>query len=211
MTIYDISLKISEKMITWPGDPSVKIERTALIANGNTCNVSRINMATHTGTHIDAPYHFLENGNTIEKINLESLMGTCIVLEIDVDNNIKAEDIKKHNISGHSRVIFKTKNSELWESNSDNFNKDFISLSQDAAEYLVEKSVELIGIDYLSIESFYCDKKHAVHKILLKNNVIIVEGLNLSSVEPGIYELICLPLKLDGTDGAPARVVLRDI
>ena len=204
--IYDISLSISNDTIIWPGDPKVKLSLKNSLTNGDACNVTNLEMGVHTATHIDAPYHFIESGNTVDEILLESLLGKVYVIELQSKNLISLADIKKYDFSEHNKVILKTKNSTYLQ--SANFNKDFIGLSLEAAKHLVANNIELIGIDYLSIESFHSNG--LVHKELLKNNTILLEGLNLTEIKEGIYELICLPLKLIGSDGAPARAILKD-
>jgi len=209
--IYDISLSIHENTITWPDDPFFKKELSSSIDKGDEANVTEISMGTHSGTHIDAPHHFLNNNITTDSIPLDILMGESLVIEVTSENLIEPKDIENIDFSGIIRVLFKTKNSILWESSHHKFNKNFISLGMRAAELLVEKGIKLIGIDYLSIESYYAEEGNPVHKLLLKNNIIILEGLNLYNINEGIYELICLPLKLSETEGSPARAILREI
>jgi arylformamidase len=166
-------------------------------------------MSTHQGTHIDSPCHFIDDGYTSENINLESLIGLCLVIDVVGYDIINVEHIDKYDFNKYKRVIFKTNNSLLWKKNIKNFDKNFVSLSFEAAQYLYNKGVILIGIDYLSIEKF-SSSAHEVHNLLLGNNVVILEGLNLSDVCEGCYELICLPIKLKGSDGSPARAILRE-
>ncbi|WP_345993677.1 cyclase family protein [Sulfurimonas sp. HSL-1716] len=208
MKIFDVSVPVSKNMISWPGDPSVELSKSVSIAKGDLCNVTNLCMGVHSGTHIDAPYHFIESGDTVDAIDIELLIGDCLVIEVDVQTTIEYEDIRSYNIHGYTKILFKTKNSTFWK--DDFFHKDFISLGMSAAKYLVENNIGLIGIDYLSIESFN-SKDASIHKFLLEKNVIILEGLNLANIKSGRYELICMPLKLIGTDGAPARVVLKSL
>ena len=210
MQLYDVSLPISEDLPVWPGDPAVSLVMTSSILNGDKCNITQLQMGTHVGTHIDAPYHFLKDGATVDAIPIETFIGPCLVVELDSDTLIEKKDFLKCNLNGHSRILFKTKNSEQWAKNITSFNTDYVALGIEAAQYLVEINTLLIGIDYLSIESFHSDD-NPVHKLLLKNNITILEGLNLSKVEAGVYELICMPLKLQGSEGAPARVLLREV
>ena len=210
MRLYDISLPISKDLPVWPGDPAVSLVMTGSILNGDKCNITQLQMGTHAGTHIDAPYHFFKDGATVDAIPIETLVGPCLVVELDSDTLIEKKDFLKCNLNGHSRILFKTKNSEQWAKNITSFNTDYVALGIEAAQYLVEINTLLIGIDYLSIESFHSDD-NPVHKLLLKNNITILEGLNLSKVEAGVYELICMPLKLQGSEGAPARVLLREV
>ncbi len=222
MKLYDVTLPITNDMPVWPGDPSVSLMMNTSIAKGDNCNITGIQMSAHSGTHIDAPYHFLEDGATTDAIPIETFVGPCVVIEVDSVVCIEEKDLRKYDLTGHSRFLFKTRNSELWapsESSSSNsqlhnftpsFNKNYVSLGIDAAQYLVEMKAVLVGIDYLSIES-YPAPGSPVHKLLLKNNITILEGLNLSGVKAGMHELLCLPLKLIGCEGAPTRVILREM
>jgi len=208
--IYDISLPLSRDLITWPGDPSLKLSEASSISAGDISNVTRLDMGVHTGTHIDAPYHFIHDGGTTESIPLQTLIGICLVIELTIQSEIQIADLKGHDIRRYKRVLLKTPNSVLWENGVKDFNSNFIALSLEAANYMVESGVSLIGIDYLSIESFGV-LKHTVHEVLLKNKIAILEGLDLSKVSAGVYDLVCLPLKLVGSDGAPARAILKEI
>ena len=209
MKIYDISLPISPQLVSWPGDPSPKFTNVLSIHNGNNCNVTKLEMGVHTGTHIDAPYHFIENGAKSDEIDLSILLGRCLVIEVLSDHIINLSDIECYKLENFDRVLFKTSNSNMWKIDTTVFHKNFISLSLDAANHLINGGIKLIGIDYLSIESFN-SKTHKVHKKLLSSNVIILEGVDLSDVNAGVYELICLPIKLVGCDGSPVRAILKD-
>jgi arylformamidase len=204
--IIDISLVLDEDTPIYPGNPDLKIKRTQTIEHDG-CNVSELSMGCHTGTHIDSPWHFFDDGARAKDLPLDVLMGRAIVIEINDTESIKPPELGSALEKGYERVIFKTKNSGLIHSK--NFQKDYVYLSAEAADYLVRNNVRLIGIDYLSINKFDSPEQET-HKILLGNNVVIIEGLDLSNVEPGEYELIALPLKLP-TDGSPSRVVLREI
>lgn len=203
--IIDISLEISNTTIVWPGDPNIKIEQKVSIKDGAPCNVSSMDMGVHTATHIDSPYHFIEDGDKIESINLEKLMGMCYICNIDTEKYIEKKHLLNIDFNKYKKILFKTKNSSFYKDKE--FNKNFISLSMEGANYLLENGVELIGIDYLSIEGFFSDG--SIHKEILKKKVVILEGIDLSLVQENEYELICLPLKMIGTDGAPARAILR--
>ena len=209
MKLYDVSLPISNNLPVWPGDSPVSLKMTSSMAKGDQCNVTSIEMGTHVGTHIDAPYHFLEDGATIDAIPIETFIGPCLVVELDAEDIIEKIDFQKYNPGKHSRILIKTKNSELWANDVSSFDPKYVSLGIDAAQYLVEIKATLVGIDYLSIESFQCGIC-PVHRLLLENNITILEGLNLSGVKAGAYELICMPLKLQDCEGAPARVVLME-
>lgn len=205
MKIYDVSVAISSSMPVYPGDPTVDVEQTHQIAKGDVANVSRLSFGAHTGTHIDAPAHFIEGAMTVDQIPLNLLMGRARVLEIS-SAVITAEVLDEFTFRDDSRVLFKTRNSYLWRERS--FVTDFVHLTKDAAERLVENGVKVVGIDYLSVEKYNFTSPD-VHRTLLGNGTIIIEGLDLSEVEAGDYEMICLPMKIEGGDGAPARVVLR--
>lgn len=209
MKLFDISLPISNDLPVWPGDPTVSLMMTSSIVKGDQCNITRIQMGIHNGTHIDAPYHFLKDGATVDTIPIETFIGTCLVVDLDSEVLIEKRDIQKYNLNGHSRILIKTRNSEMWANNIRSFDTNYVAIGINAAQYLVEMNTILVGIDYLSIESFQSDGS-PVHKLLFKKNITILEGLNLSGIKAGVYELICLPLKLEGCEGAPARVLLRE-
>ena len=210
MKLHDVSILISEDIPIWPNDPGISMDLTRSIARGDNANVTRLNMGVHTGTHIDAPFHFEPNKATIDQLSLDVLIGPCRVFEIpEISKAIGPSDLEKLDFDNHIRVLFKTRNSELWKNGERVFKKDFVHMHLEGAKFLIDQSIKLVGIDYLSIEN-YGSLDHATHHLLLRNNVVILEGLDLSSVSPGDYELIALPLKLKGADGSPARVVLRE-
>jgi len=205
--IFDITLDITPQLPTWPGDQKIDIKLIKAIKDGEHCNVTQISMTTHCGTHIDAPYHFIERGISIDKIPIKTLIGRVYVVHFPQAQIITADMLKKVMIPPRTRrILFKTMNSELWEKGDNSFYKDFVALQPDAAEYLVEKNISLVGVDYLSVAP-YADQD-PTHLILLKAGVVIVEGLNLAKVKGGRYVLYCLPLKIKGADGAPARAFL---
>jgi len=205
MKIYDISVPLSPDMHVYPGDPAVDIQQTSRLADGDVANVSFLRFGTHTGTHVDAPAHFIENGMTVDAIPLNLLIGRVHVVDVG-STVIDRESLTGVDLADDMRVIFKTRNSYVW--GEPEFVRDFVYLTADAARYLVENGIKVVGIDYLSVEKYNFDTPD-VHRTLLGSGAVIIEGLNLSDVEPGHYELICLPLKIEGGDGAPARVVLR--
>ncbi|MCK9391032.1 MAG: cyclase family protein [Syntrophales bacterium] len=209
MKLYDISLSISNDLPVWPGDPPVSLRMTKSILNGDQCNVTKMEMGVHAGTHIDSPYHFLSDGVTTDVIPIETFIGPCLVVEVDSKVLIEKKDLQKYDMNGYSRILIKTRNSGIWANNISYFDKNFVALGIDAAHYLIEMKTILVGIDFLSIESFHSEGS-PVHKLLLRNSISILEGLNLSGVSVGAYELICMPLKLKGCEGAPARVLLRE-
>ncbi len=207
MHTYDISLTISLDLPVWPGDPTIKLERISKIEEGANANVSRMDMGVHTGTHVDAPYHFLPNGKTVETLSLRALTGRAYVLNMPDIDVITAATLQKADIPPRTRrLLFKTRNSTYWAKDNKSFQPDFVGISLDGAEFLVKRGVKLIGVDYLSVAPY----KHSAptHEVLLKSGVVVVEGLNLSEISQGRYTLYCLPLKLEGCDGAPARAIL---
>ena len=205
--IIDISVGISEKMITFPGDPVPAIEPFSGKEEGKS-NVSSILLGSHTGTHVDAPRHFFEDGKTVDRFPLERLVGQAKVIDLRDRDRISAEDLKVHRINHGDRILLRTNNSALWQ--KDMFDSQFVFLTSDAAEYLVEAGIGLVGIDYFSVEK-YKSSVCPVHTTLLKNEILILEGLDLSGVEEGEYFLVCLPLKLVDTDGAPVRAILMEM
>ncbi|HEQ97934.1 MAG TPA: cyclase family protein [candidate division Zixibacteria bacterium] len=205
----DISVTIRDNMITWPGDSKVNIGREMEIARGDTANLTHLDMSAHTGTHMDAPLHFMENGKDISRMPLSAVIGEVRVLEINGVDVIGTEDLKRHEIKKDERILFKTKNSDLnWY--DEPFNENFVHLSTEAAEYLANLKVQMVGIDYLSI-SGYKKNEARVHKAILQAGIWVIEGLNLTGINPGRYELVCLPLKILGGDGAPARAIIKPI
>lgn len=207
MRTYDISVTISPDLPTWPGDPGVDVRRVEKIEDGSNANVSRMDIGVHTGTHVDAPYHFLEDGGTIEQLNLSLLTGRAYVLHLPEVDVITAEILEAAQIPPRTRrVLFKTRNSEYWSTKNGVFQEDFVGLSVDGAEYLVRRGVKLVGMDYLSIAPF--KQSRPTHEKLLGAGVVIVEGLDLSEVSQGRYTLYCLPLKIANSDGSPARAIL---
>lgn len=208
MKLYDISLPVSSTLPVWPGDPQVALIAAASLSNGDPCNLTEIRMGAHTGTHIDAPYHFLSDGAKIDAIALSTLIGPCLVVDVDAQEMIRKDDLIKQNLAGHSRIIFKTRNSQLWTRSSGKFTADYVAMDTEAASYLAGMKIVLVGIDYLSVDA-YQSAGALVHRIFLQNNIVILEGLNLSDVAAGVYELICAPLRLVGCEAAPARALLR--
>ena len=200
MEILDVSVPIRPGMVTYPGDPEVRTEYAASIAGGDAANLTRLDFGVHSGTHVDAPVHFIEGGAGADSLALEAFVGPCVVVDAtDADGEIGTAALAGIR-DGVERVLFKTRNSELWA--RDTFDENFIRLGVDAARRLVERGVRLVGVDYLSIGD------PETHRTLLSTGVAAVEGLDLRGVEPGEYRLVCAPLKLVGSDGAPARALL---
>lgn len=207
MRTYDVSLTISPNLPTWPGDPPIMIERTSKIEEGGIANVSRMNMGVHTGTHVDAPIHFIQGGSSVEKMLLKVLIGRAFVLDVGDVDLITAAVLEQADLPPRTRrVLLKTRNSRYWAQGLTAFQEDFVGVSADGAQFLVDRGVQLVGVDYLGIAPF--NDVIPTHQILLKAGVVILEGLNLAMVEDGRYNLYCLPLKLAGSDGAPARAIL---
>lgn len=211
MQIYDVSVALSDSTPTYPGDPKIEIRDWATLAAGNEANVSVLHMGAHSGTHVDAPVHFIEGAETVSALPLSILIGEAEVIEVPP----KILAIDKSFVSGtctgaSERVLFKTRNSDFWSSPQEGFRADYTYIEPSAAERLVALGKKLVGIDYLSVEAFQ-STSFATHHVLLSNGVVILEGLDLRSVSAGLYELICLPMKIAGGngDGAPARTILR--
>jgi arylformamidase len=207
MKIYDVTVPISTELAVYPGDPPIELERVMSLDKGDIANVTRLCCSTHIGTHVDPPSHFLPGGITLDQLSLETLIGPARVVETGGAATIDAAVLSRCDLDGATRVLFKTRNSEFWPEAKD-FREDFVYIEPDAAEVLVRRGVQLVGIDYLSVEKFNFDQP-TTHLILLGAGIVIVEGLALGDVPPGDYELVCLPLKIKDGDGAPARVVLR--
>ncbi len=203
----DVSVSLRDGMPHWPGDPECRIARVNKMEDGAVCNLTHLSMSAHTGTHMDAPRHFVADGITMEQMPLEPVVGRCKVIEFDVEDQITADDLKAVKLAYGQRVLFKTRNSTRSWAMSE-FDKDFISIRADAAQYLVDQKVMAVGVDYLSIGGFEKDGVET-HQIMLGAGIWVIEGLNLADTKPGYYDMICLPLKIEGADGAPCRVVLR--
>lgn len=206
--IFDISVPLSNRLPVWPGDPAPVFERISKIEDGDDANVSKMAMSVHFGTHVDASWHFVSEGGKVDTLPLEVLTGSALVCEMPEDCDlITARVLQELELPpGTRRVLFKTRNSRHWACGNWEFDPHFVALAADGAAFLVQAGVELVGIDYLSIAPFL--EPVATHKVLLTNKVIVLETLDLSGVAAGEYELVCLPLKLDGAEGAPARAIL---
>jgi arylformamidase len=204
--IYDISVPIRSGGIIYPGNPEIDITLQQAVARGAGANVSVIRFGSHTGTHADAARHFFDDGQPVDQIPLHRLIGPALLLGFpDNLRSVGALELRAHDLKGHTRILLRTRNSALLSQKE--FAPDYTYLAPDGAEYLVDKGVELVGIDYLSIEQFHSGH-HRTHRTLLAKSVVILEGLDLSVPAAGEYHLICLPLRIEGCDGAPARAVL---
>jgi arylformamidase len=194
-------------MVHWPGDQPVQIERMHDMERGDSSNLSSITMGSHTGTHMDAPFHFVRDGAGIDAMPLDTTIGRARVIEITDNESIKPQELAAHRIRRGERILFRTRNSECGWVDKD-FIEDFVFISKEAARFLADRRVRLVGVDYLSVGGYKRDG-HETHRALLEAGIWIIEGLDLSQVRQGRYDLICLPLRLAGGDGAPARAVLR--
>lgn len=203
----DVTVPMRNGMVTWPGDPSFHIERAEDQEKGDKATVSRMTLGVHTGTHMDAPLHYIRNGRSIDTMPLDATIGPGRVIAIRDRDSIKREELIPHKIAAGERILFKTVNTErVW--NHAGFVEDFIYISADAARYLAECKVRTVGVDYLSVGGFKKDGPET-HEALLSAGVWIIEALDLRAAEPGEYDLVCLPLKLIGSEGSPARAILR--
>jgi arylformamidase len=211
MTAYfDISLTISPELPHWPGSPTPQLTRTRDMCCGDAINDSVLNCGVHTGTHVDAPIHFLADGADVTTLPLEVLIGPAMVAALPAVDAVTPADLEALNVpAGVERLLLRTRNSEGWRRGDREFNTEFVALTAAAARWVVERGLRLIGVDYLSVQRFKDNPE--THTTLLGAGVVIVEGLNLAAISPGFYELYCLPLKLAGGDGAPARVVLKSL
>ncbi|HVR69348.1 MAG TPA: cyclase family protein [Vicinamibacteria bacterium] len=204
--IYDLTVPLSPQLATFPGDPPFQSDPVYRIRDGHPCNVSRLTLGTHAGTHVDAPRHFLEDGARVDELPLEILTGKARVVSIPAREAVDRADLEALDLRDDLRLLIRTRNSG--QLRQPEFRPDFVYLTPEAASYLVQVGIKLVGWDYLSIEKFG-SRDFPAHHALLGAGVILVEGLDLSQVEAGEYELTCLPLKVAGGDGAPARVIVR--
>jgi len=203
----DISVPLRKGMVHWPGDPPFDLERVHDMGRGARNNLSRIALSAHSGTHVDAPLHFLRSGAGVSDMPLSAAVGRARVIEISDTDSIRPAELRHHGIRRGERLLFKTRNSSrAWR--TDSFIEDFVFITPGAARFLARRGVALVGVDYLSVGS-YRRASRETHLALLQAGVWIIEGLDLSRVPPGRYDLVCLPLKIDGAEGAPARVILR--
>jgi arylformamidase len=205
--LLDVSVPLAAGMPAYPGNPDFELQPVKRVAEGASSNVSRLVLGTHTGTHVDAPRHFFDDGAGVDALALDLLLGRARVVEISKRGGIGAEELAAAGLREDLRVLLKTPNSALWNGGT-GFHSDYTYVTEEGALYLVGQGVKVIGVDYLSVEQF---KKAGApaHRALLSHGVVIIEGLNLSEAEPGMYEMYCLPLRIAGGDGAPARVILK--
>jgi arylformamidase len=207
--IYDVTVPITNSMPVWPGDPAVQLTAKSHLSSDKTHNIrlTAIEMGSHTGTHIDAPFHMMDDGKRLHEFPLSTLTGKATVFEIPRVRSLGRAQLERLDWTGVERVLFKTENSKHW--GDAQFFEDFVYLEPDGAEFVAEQGVRLVGIDYLSIDKFNSES-HPSHFVLLTRNILILEGLNLNAVAAGEYTLVALPLHLWNADGAPTRVILTN-
>jgi arylformamidase len=204
----DVSVPVRTGMIVYDGDPVVRIERVMDVAAGDLANLSRMELGTHTGTHVDAPLHFIDGAAGADRLPLDALVGPAVVVDArGASGDIDAAALAALEVPATERLLLRTRNGDLWE--RDGFTSDYVGVAEDAAHELVAMGVRLVGIDYLSIAP--SGDPAPTHRVLLEGGVVVVEGLDLRSAPAGRYDLICLPLRLEGADGAPARALLRPV
>jgi len=204
--IFDISVPVVNGGVVYPGNAGIRIEPHSELSRGASSNLSRIAFGSHTGTHVDAPKHFFDAGTTVDRLPLSALIGPARVLVMeDAVRSVTAAHLQQHALDGVERVLLRTRNSAFVADGA--FHDDYTFLAPDGAEYLASLGIKLVGVDYLSIEEFHSGH-HRTHRTLLERGIVIVEGLDLSGIDEGEYAFCCLPLRLEGLDGAPARAVL---
>jgi arylformamidase len=206
MKLIDVTVPLEASLPTYPGDTPFTIEAVKRIAHGDTSNVSTLHMSAHSGTHVDAPRHYFDEAPGADALPLELMLGRARVVEINSRSGIGAAELADLDLSDDIRILFKTSNSRLWA--SPEFNRNYVGVTASGAEHLIAHGIKVVGVDYLSVEEFKQPGAPA-HHVLLGAGAIIIEGLNLRDVEPGVYDMLCLPLRIVGADGAPARVLLR--
>ena len=207
MKYYDISLNLSPETVRWVVAPPMEVHERRRMSRGDDANATALTVSCHAGTHVDAPFHFLPDGAGIDSMPLERFMGPALVHQVDADRFITEEHVNEIRLDGATRVLFKTRNSELLKRRE--FEPNFVAFTVGAARALVSRGVQLVGLDYLSVA--HADQQVPVHRAFLDHGVVLLEGVDLSEIAPGRYELICFPLRLRGLDGAPCRAVLRDL
>lgn len=205
----DVSVTVRDGMPHWPDNPPIMLERVMDLDRGDECNLSQLVMGVHSGTHMDGPVHFIHGAAGLDEMPLSATIGEARVVGIEDPHEITVDELRGHRLQAGERVLFRTLNStRCWQ--AERFVEDFVHISEPAAVHLAESKVQTVGVDYLSVGGYRADGA-SVHRILLGADVWIIEGLDLSAVAPGRYEMICLPIKLRDADGAPARAILRPI
>jgi arylformamidase len=204
----DVTVALEDGMVHWPGDPECKVFRVVKMEDGAPCNLTKLELSAHTSTHMDAMRHFVADGPTMEEMPLEATIGPCRVVEMDVEKQIMPEDLASLGLQKGERIIFKTANTTRSWDMGPTFDKDFISISEAAGQVLADAGVMTVGVDYLSIGGWEKDGVE-VHQVMLGAGIWVIEGLYLADISAGDYDMICLPMKIKGADGAPARALLR--
>ena len=208
MAIYDISLPTATSMVGWHGDSSVHITQRMHLDRGDMATVSQLDVGSHSGTHVDAPAHFIPGGLTVDALDLGVLMGPAFVVHA-LEADVLSEDVLEGLLPpGVERVLFRTRNSDRWARGDTEFHEDYVAISEGGARWLVARGVRLVGVDYLSVAPF--SEPVGAHRVLLRAGAIPVEGLNLHGIDQGPYHLVCLPLRIAEGDGAPARAILKN-
>lgn len=205
MRFIDISVPLDATLASYPGNTPFKLESIKRIADGASSNVSTLHLSAHAGTHVDAPWHFFDDAPGVESLPIDLLIGRVRLIEVSARTGIDAEDLADLDLSEDIRLIIKTRNSRLWSTSE--FHTDYVGLTQAGARHLVDRGIKVVGVDYLSVEQYQTPGAPA-HRVLLGSGTVVIEGLDLRDVEPGRYQMYCLPLRVIGADGAPARVVL---
>ena len=206
----DVSVAVKDGMAHWPDNPPVVVERTLDMDHGDAANVSKLSCGVHTGTHVDAPVHFRPGATAIDAMPLDATVGRARVVRISDKKHVTVKELERAQIKRGERILLRTRNSPAaWK--QPGFVEDFVYLTTEAAEWIAAKGVKTIGVDYLSVGGYQAGNGEDVHRALLGAGVWIIEGLDLSRVPPGPCELICLPLKVSGGDGAPARAIVRPL
>jgi len=206
MKLIDVSVPLDSNVPTYPGNTPFQVEAIKRLARGDSSNVSTLHLSAHAGTHVDAPRHFFDDGAGAEQLPLEMLCGRARVIELTTRKGVTADDLAAFDLTEDVRLLIKTHNSTFW--GSPVFHEDYVGVTDSGAKHLVARGIKVVGVDYLSVEQFRNVGKPA-HHVLLGAGTIVIEGLDLRDVEPGVYDMFCLPLRIVGSDGAPARVVLR--
>jgi arylformamidase len=204
----DISVRLRPDMPVWPDSVGVRLEQVQRLANGDIANVTRLEMDVHCGTHVEGPLHVIDGGDPLESYPLDAFVGAAWVADLRTADRIGPAELARASIPAEfDRLLMRTRNSSYWQDEGHVFRTDFAALTREGAAWIVERGTRLVGADYLSVELFEDDLE--THRILLRGGSAILEGLNLTAVEPGPYRLTCLPLRLAGTEAAPARAILE--
>jgi arylformamidase len=206
----DVTVALEDGMVHWEGDPECRIFRAVKMEDGKPCNLTKLELSAHTATHMDAMRHFVADGLTMEQMPLEATIGPCRVIAMDIEDQITPADLAGLDLRKGERIIFKTRNTTRSWDMAPAFDKHFVSISKAAGQVLADAGVMTVGVDYLSIGGWEKDGVE-VHQVMLGAGIWVIEGLWLKDIEPGNYEMICLPLKIKGADGAPCRALLRPV